>query len=155
MAERAREWRKAHPEKKRDRREWAKRHRTENPEQYREAFKAYRVRPGNLEKIMLHQSRSRAKLVGLDHDIELEDIVIPEFCPYLGIKIARNNKAGPAESSPALDRIDNSLGYVKGNVQVLSYKANRMKNNATAEELLMFADAVIRAFRPLDPRDID
>ncbi len=34
-----------------------------------------------------------------------------------------------------LDRVVPSLGYVKGNVRVISFRANRLKNNATIDEI--------------------
>jgi hypothetical protein len=67
--------------------------------------------------------------------------VIPIVCPILGIPIIKEvtNKLGPKTTSPSIDRIDNSKGYIKGNVQVISNKANVMKGNSTPEERLKFA----------------
>ena len=67
---------------------------------------------------------------------------MPEFCPVLGIALQPNDKAGPIDSSPSLDRIAPSLGYVPGNVRVISFRANRLRADATAAELrLVAADA--------------
>jgi hypothetical protein len=41
--------------------------------------------------------------------------------------------------SPTLDRIDNSKGYIVGNVWVISMRANRLKSDATVDELMMLA----------------
>jgi hypothetical protein len=46
------------------------------------------------------------------------------------------------DGSPTLDRIDNAKGYVKGNVCVISKKANTMKNNATPEEVRKLSEYV-------------
>lgn len=94
----------------------------------------------NLEKGMLRNSRKRARKKCLEHNITLEDIQIPEYCPVLGIKlesaIGRGNKcAMQQDSSPTLDRMDNSKGYVKGNIMVISWRANMLKSDATIEEL--------------------
>lgn len=77
---------------------------------------------------------SRAKGSGLPFNIEYSDIQIPDVCPILGI-VLRRNKVNPGPSSPTLDKIIPNLGYVKGNVQVISRRANELKSNATLEEI--------------------
>jgi hypothetical protein len=52
--------------------------------------------------------------------------------------------------SPSLDRIKPELGYVPGNIQVISARANVMKNDATPEELLAFANWVYRTYGRVD-----
>jgi hypothetical protein len=61
-------------------------------------------------------------------------MVVPEFCPVLGIRLACNVRGGPCDASPSLDRIRAELGYVTGNIAVISMRANRIKNNGTAAE---------------------
>lgn len=79
-------------------------------------------------------AKARAKKNGLDFSIGLEDVLIPEKCPVLGNTLELGAKrAGP--NSPTLDRIDNSKGYIKGNVKVISWRANALKNNATIGEI--------------------
>jgi hypothetical protein len=90
-------------------------------------------------------AKSRAKARGLPFNIETEDIVIPDFCPILGIALQSKIGMGPSgiganASSPSLDKIDNSKGYVKGNVMVISMRANNLKSNATLEEIFAIAD---------------
>ncbi|MGE3333610.1 MAG: hypothetical protein AB7I36_08200 [Rhodospirillaceae bacterium] len=62
------------------------------------------------------------------------DIVIPKTCPVLGIDIRLSN-GGFNDNSPTLDRVDNALGYVPGNVVVVSWRANRIKCDAAIDEL--------------------
>ena len=122
-------------------REW----KLKNKEKVAEYQKAYSKvwYKDNLEKYTLYQVRARAKKLGLPFDLTEEDIVIPPECPILGIPIFRNvGKNGPCANSPSLDRIDPSKGYVKGNVWIISQRANVMKNDATLEELERFADWV-------------
>ena len=89
----------------------------------------------NPERVIWATARARAGRRGLEFDIEVADIVIPDRCPALGIPIVRNTgKLGASDSSPSLDRIDSNAGYVRGNIIVLSWRANRIKNNGTAEE---------------------
>jgi hypothetical protein len=83
-----------------------------------------------------HAARSRSKRKGMEFNIEVSDIVIPELCPYLNVPM----------DSPSLDRIDNNLGYVKGNVEVISLKANRMKNNASLKELISFSKRILHVY---------
>jgi hypothetical protein len=77
-------------------------------------------------------------------DLTIDDIVIPEFCPCLGMRLVRGKRAhGPA--SPTLDRKRPELGYTRDNIWVISYRANRIKNDATPEELTRIAAAVVSA----------
>jgi hypothetical protein len=92
----------------------------------------------NREKLMIQGARKRARKKGLPFDLVLEDIIIPTHCPVLGIPLERSSGvSGP--KSPSLDRIVPELGYVKGNVVVISNKANTIKTNATPEEVLAVA----------------
>lgn len=99
----------------------------------------------SVEKRMIYAARTRAKVKGLEFNISEEDIVVPEFCPYLGFKLERSPKV-KSPNSPSLDRIDNSKGYVKGNVQVISNKANVMKQDVSVETLVKFAKAVLEMY---------
>jgi hypothetical protein len=83
---------------------------------------------------MLRQARYRAKKYGLPFDLEVGDITIPELCPLLHIPIAPGREKVHA-NSPTLDRKIPTLGYIKGNVWVISQKANVIKQDATLEEL--------------------
>ena len=91
-------------------------------------------------------AKYRAKKVGLEFNIEISDIIIPEFCPYLGIKLTSHKLKGHLDSHMSLDRIDSSKGYIKGNVEVISYKANAMKQNATSQQLITFSINVLKKF---------
>lgn len=91
-------------------------------------------RSKNIEKRMLIRVKYRAKRKNLSFDLTLEDIKIPEICPVLGMRLSRA-PAAILDNTPSLDRIDNNLGYVKGNVIVVSSKANRIKSNATVDDL--------------------
>lgn len=82
---------------------------------------------------MLYHAKRRSLKLGVPFDITVFDVVVPDRCPYLDIPIFRMGSKQTA-SSPSLDRIDPSLGYVKGNVQVISYRANAIKHDATFDE---------------------
>lgn len=85
-------------------------------------------------KVMLMHARARAKKKGIDFDIAYDDIVIPDKCPILDLDLfVTDGCVGP--NSPTIDRLDNSKGYVRGNVLVISYRANSIKRDASLEEL--------------------
>ena len=96
-------------------------------------------RRSNPEINMLGRARRRARDKGLDFNLTIEDIQIPEKCPVFNIPLIINDKPH-VDSSPALDRIDSSKGYIKGNVIVVSNRANFIKRDATPEELRLLAD---------------
>jgi len=87
----------------------------------------------NPEKRLFWSAKNRAKKRNLEFTIELNDIVIPEFCPVLGFPLEQG--AENTWNSPSLDRIDPLKGYIKGNVRVISHRANNIKTNASVEEL--------------------
>lgn len=91
---------------------------------------------------LLSRAKRRAADVGVEFDLTSSDIEIPERCPILGIPIGvqQGGGKGPKDNSASLDRLVPSLGYVKGNVAVISQRANRIKNDATAAELRAIAD---------------
>jgi hypothetical protein len=67
-------------------------------------------------------------------------IEYPKVCPVLGIELDwKPKRNGGHDNSPSLDRIDSTKGYVKGNVMIMSTLANRMKSNATIEQLNQFS----------------
>src|SRR5208283_2776809 len=111
--------------------------RTRTLEIIREKDRKYRN--DHPERYMLTEAKRRAKKYGLDFNLELEDIVIPEVCPALGIPLfsggLSEGKRMQGPNSPSLDRVDSSKGYVKDNVRVISWRANKIKSNATADEL--------------------
>lgn len=98
---------------------------------HREALAAQRK--GNREAGLHQNAKMRAKKRGLPFDIEISDIVIPTHCPVLGIPLV-SGRGRPNDGSPSLDKYIPELGYVKGNVNVISHKANAMKSNATTDE---------------------
>jgi len=85
------------------------------------------------------KAKVRAKRNGLEFRLTVADVVLPEVCPVFGLAlIPARGKA--KDNSPTLDRLDSAVGYVPGNVRVISWRANRLKNNATAEDLRRIVD---------------
>lgn len=87
-----------------------------------------------LPAMMLLGARKRAQKLGVEFSLTLADIKIPEFCPVLGIPL-KASRGRMDKNSPTLDRIDNSRGYVADNIQVISWRANALKKDATPQEL--------------------
>jgi hypothetical protein len=88
---------------------------------------------------MYKSAERRAKEQGVPFTIELDDIVISERCPLLDIPLFVGSKTC-ADNSPTLDKLIPHLGYVPGNVLVISDKANRIKSNASLDEIMLLAD---------------
>lgn len=88
---------------------------------------------------MLNNSKQRAKVAGLEHTLTIDDIVIPDFCPVLGIKLETGNRK-EHHNAPSIDRIDNEKGYTKDNILVVSTRANLIKKDATIDELIMIGN---------------
>jgi len=88
---------------------------------------------------LYHASKARAKRKNLYHDLTIEHIeaIWPEDdrCPVFGIRLAKGDGRA-TDNSPSLDRIDNTKGYEVGNVAVISFRANTIKNSSSVEELM-------------------
>ena len=92
---------------------------------------------------VLRAAMNSAKRRNIEINIKYDDIVIPKKCPLLGIPIIHGVGA-KHDNSPSVDRIDNNKGYVKGNIWVISEKANRMKTDADPKEIAVFAKNIRR-----------
>lgn len=101
------------------------------------------MRTNNPVSLLLAAAKRRAKLNGLEFNITHEDIQIPQFCPVIGIPLITNAKR-QNDNSPSVDRIDNTKGYVKGNVRVISWRINQRKSDMTISEILALADYINR-----------
>lgn len=101
--------------------------------------------PDKIKGYMIRNSKWSAKRRNHEFNLTIDDIQLPEYCPLLGIKLYYNFEKRTHFNSfnhASLDRIDNSKGYIKGNVIVISRLANAMKNEANFEQLLTFSDNI-------------
>ena len=88
---------------------------------------------------IIRNSKYCAKRRGIHFDLKYTDFELPEYCPILGIKIEYGaGSDGNAPNHASLDRIDNTKGYIPGNVMIVSRLANAMKNEASFEQLQSF-----------------
>lgn len=84
--------------------------------------------------------RNSAQSRGVVFDLTISDLYpLPEVCPVLGIQLSYDNVRGDTDNSLSIDRIDPAGGYTRGNIVLVSQRANRIKNNASVEELLKIA----------------
>lgn len=97
-------------------------------------------------KILLSRVKTSSRTRGIPCTITTADLVVPSVCPILGMPLAFRQGR---DCVPSVDRIDNTKGYVPGNVWVISGRANTMKNDASIEELRRFCTGVLAA-KPLN-----
>lgn len=100
----------------------------------------FEYRRTRLRNYLLVRAKGRAKRLGLAFDLTLDDINIPDRCPALGIELYVSDGLGPSDNSPSIDRIDNTQGYIRGNVVIVSNLVNRVKTNATVDQLVAIAN---------------
>lgn len=124
--------------------------RAENYDRYVELRRASEKRKKTPFRTWLcANARFRGRKRGLPSTITPTDLVWPSHCPVLGIELdypARSGERGrqPVQANwPSLDRWDSTKGYVPGNVFVISYRANTLKNNARRDEILHIARYVM------------
>jgi hypothetical protein len=104
---------------------------------------------------MFHNAKYRAARSGIEFSITLDDIRQLAkgltHCPWLGIELrwqcnfgsgVGRGKSKAHPHSPSLDRLDSSKGYVKGNIVIVSHRANAIKRDATAQELISMGQRI-------------
>lgn len=97
-------------------------------------------------RYLYNDAKKRAKQKGIEFNITIDDIIINDVCPLLGLVLQRN-RGQLGDNSYSIDRICPELGYVPENVWVISYKANRIKNNATLNELQMITNNLAKYYK--------
>ena len=100
------------------------------------------------EYLIWYRAKNNAKECGYEFNLEVEDIIIPTHCPYLGVQLNFNPNNTHEHDYFSIDRIDSSKGYIKGNIQIISRLANTMKNNSTIEQLITFSQNVLKIHTP-------
>lgn len=142
--------------------EYHKQWREKNPDKIKGYIQKHQEKSTRNLKVWRHDNpakclhlniKSRAKKLGIEFNLEWQNIDIPVICPVLGIPIVMGTnegmRTGPSPNSPSVDRIDNTKGYIKGNIQVISHKANTMKNSASPEQLIKFANWILGTYHEL------
>ena len=125
-----RRWRKKNPDKVREqKRRWRSRH--------PETIRAWN--DGNRISLMIYAARRRARASGVRFTITKDDVFMPRVCPVFGTKFVSKTP-----TAATLDRMDPARGYVPGNVNIISKRANRLKSNATPDEIRKLAAWVRR-----------
>ena len=100
----------------------------------------------NYLQTKLSSCKHRALKNNIPFDIELSDLEVPEICPVLHIPIRLSKTGKQTANSPSIDKIIPEMGYTKGNIQIISNKANKMKSDATPLDLILFAAWVLNNF---------
>lgn len=105
-----------------------------NKERAREK-RRQRIDSWTVERRLWEYARDRARDEGTEFSISVEDIPeCPERCPVSGL-LFDNTRGKLKDNSPSLDRIDNSKGYIPGNVRIISRRANTRKSDLSLEEI--------------------
>jgi len=107
----------------------------------------------NYLKHKLSTLKSKIKYSGrnLEFNIEETHLDVVEYCPLLNIKLDYKITKGVFNwNAASIDRIDNTKGYIPGNVWIVSRLANSMKGMATKEELITFSENIIKKFKNKD-----
>jgi hypothetical protein len=86
--------------------------------------------------------RARRDEIPFDIDIEFLESIKTETCPILGMKLSWGSlgDAYVKNNSPSLDKIIPEYGYIKGNVCIISYLANKIKQDVGYDTLYKIAD---------------
>jgi hypothetical protein len=102
-------------------------------------------RTGDPCRELLVAKRADAKRKGIEFTITGDDLDWPTHCPVLGVELRYagdghgDGRRGPHRHAATIDCVDNTKGYVPGNVLVVSHWVNLRKGDATVEQLRRIA----------------
>jgi hypothetical protein len=91
------------------------------------------------KKVLYDNAKQRAKKSNIEFTLTKEDVIIPDTCPVFGFVLKREDRE-TWMCAPSIDRIDNTRGYVKDNIIIVSRRANILKKDATINELIKLAN---------------
>ena len=110
----------------------------ENPEKRRQHN--WNKRENDPKGWIINSVRGRAKSHNIKFSITRDDFEIPDKCPCCGRGIFfAIDRGKPNYNSPSLDRLDSNRGYIQGNVNVICWRCNTIKSNASVDELRTIA----------------
>lgn len=115
----------------------------DNPNLYQkriERINEFRVKNWHIE--VLSRLKRRALEKNVPFNLTKEDLFIPKLCPILEIPLEMGGRI--RDNLVSWDRIIPSLGYIRGNVRAISYRANVMKNDQTEEKLKIFCKNILK-----------
>lgn len=98
------------------------------------------------DRAVFNQVKQNARKRGDPFFLTVEDIKVPETCPVLGIPIFLT-PGKRTDNTPSVDRVDNSKGYTKENVVIISWRANQIKRDASLQELKKLVEYLERHLR--------
>jgi hypothetical protein len=159
-AAKAREQRKKNPEPYR---QSVRRSYENNKERYQGYTKAWKkalrdgANSGDIEKTQKYihlMVRTRARKTGVEYTLLQEDIPVVYKCPVFGYDLMAH-EGSPQNNSFSLDKIDPKKGYVKGNVQVVSFRANNLKNSLRPEEAMAFVKWILSLYDNQSEPEVD
>lgn len=106
--------------------------------------RTYLTQEDRIKGYMIRNIKGSAKRRKLEFNLDYSDITLPKYCPLLEIEIDYSRKSFNNFNSATVDRMDNSKGYIKNNIIILSRLANSMKNEANFELLKTFSKNIIK-----------
>lgn len=112
------------------RRRWDKK----NRDRMKEHIKKVRLTKEGKQQYLVTSKKSFSKRNNLEYDLTVGGLEWPDICPVFGIELNYGADIMARENSPSIDRLDSTKGYTNSNCRVISFKANQIKSNGTAEE---------------------
>lgn len=96
-------------------------------------------RKNNIVPALVIAARKRATRQGIPFTITSKDLKLPSRCPVFGTALS-NDYHEDTDNYPSIDRLRPELGYVPGNVAIISRRANRIKSDCSVEELTQIVE---------------